>query len=682
VFTPQQIKIIELFGEGQAVVAGAGCGKTTTLVAKCLELMKRSPEARFCAVSFTEKSVRDLKTSLAEGFAKENAIFDPRSHWVKTIHGLCATIIQDFPLQAGLQGGETVLQEDQANQLWERSVTLLWSQNESAEISESVDQLLQLYSRSTLETLLKKLRSLMSFGVDDFIHRSFDRAEVKNLWLVFESVYLRYQHAKKRQGHLDFNDLEIYAVEALKSEVVCRYYQNRFNLVLVDEFQDTNPLQGKILERFVKPDLSNLCIVGDPKQSIYRFRDADVSVFNDLIQKLPSKHLLDTNYRSRPGVIQFVNEVCAPVFEASDLSYEPLQAGRESDESISVSRLILENDDTLAQFLKSQQAAGVDLSEYVILMRSLRNARGQSHLKSLDRHQVPFILGSGGRFYSDPRVQELVALLKGFSSSKNTLSQVNALRAPWIQVPDATLIGWKDHYYEKFFGSSHPVAKALAPLFNSTVSIRPGQILETLMSVDSLDEEMSMPLVTLWHKAEALSSQARRFDEVVDYFTDAIDHEKIEKEVPPPVKSGTVRVMTIHGSKGLQFPRVILTDFEGPSKSSTRTGDLIWDRKKGVHLFLRDEEGKKTDDKVNDEWSELEKRAMVAEGKRVFYVAVTRPQEELILAWKKEVKTKEGIEPFAIDNWRAWIEATVLPPEKKWTPAANLSETLNAFSND
>ncbi len=668
----KQKQIIETFGFGQSVIAGAGCGKTTTLVAKCLALLKNKSTARFCAVSFTEKSVRDLKESLAKGF--QTARLDP-SHWVKTIHGLCSTIIQEFPVSAGLQGGERILLEDEAKRLWIRSVNILWSSNENAEISEAVDRLLQTYSRKQLETLFAKLRTLMSFGVDRFI-----KPEMTDLWLVFQSIYHRYQHSKDRDGALDFNDLELFALKALKDPSVRTYYQSRFDLVLVDEFQDTNPIQGEILELFVKPDFSNLCIVGDPKQSIYRFRDADVSVFQDLTLKLPKKHLLDTNYRSRPGIIDFVNQVCKPTFEASEIPYEPLEAGRDEDAPAQtrVSRLEIDSEDDLAAFLKSEQHRGVDLSEYVILARSVRKDKTAKFLRALDTAKIPFLLGSGGRFYSDVRVQELISFLRGWISPKNTLSQVAALRAPWIGLTDAELLQIqeteKDVYFETFFKTSpHSVAIALRDdylSFDRVTRLRPGEVLEKLIKIDQFDESFYLPLVTLWHKAEELSGQGRRFEEVVQYFSEAMETEKIEKEIPAPAERGMVRLLTVHSSKGLQFPRVILLDFDGEYKSPAMNDDLIWDRKRGVHLFNRDEDGKRdSDDVQNVVWTKIEKQAQVAESKRVFYVALTRAQEELILVWKKEIKRSKASEapdfnPHLSDNWRAWTEASLIPEQK------------------
>src|SRR4051812_25332667 len=106
--TSEQQAVVTSWGKGQAVLAGAGSGKTTTLVIKCEELVKRNPEARFAAVSFTEKSASELREKLSErGLIDE----DQGRHLVTTIHGLCSAVLREFPRFADLDGEETVLTE-------------------------------------------------------------------------------------------------------------------------------------------------------------------------------------------------------------------------------------------------------------------------------------------------------------------------------------------------------------------------------------------------------------------------------------------------------------------------------------------------------------------------------------------------------------------------------------------
>src|SRR3954452_1815177 len=108
-------------------MAGAGSGKTTTLVAKCGKLMEMNPKARFAAVSFTERSASDLRAKLSQGLLSSG---DPSSrgihpHWVMTIHGLCGAVIREYPRQAGFDGEESVLAEAEASLLWDRAIEAL-----------------------------------------------------------------------------------------------------------------------------------------------------------------------------------------------------------------------------------------------------------------------------------------------------------------------------------------------------------------------------------------------------------------------------------------------------------------------------------------------------------------------------------------------------------------------------
>src|SRR5262245_11324574 len=113
--TSEQQEIVSAWGQGMSVVAGAGCGKTTTLVWKVRELLRRDPQAKFAAVSFTEKSAADLKEKLSKELALENGSDAPlKGHLVTTIHGLCASVIRDFPQAADLSGEEVVLAEAEA----------------------------------------------------------------------------------------------------------------------------------------------------------------------------------------------------------------------------------------------------------------------------------------------------------------------------------------------------------------------------------------------------------------------------------------------------------------------------------------------------------------------------------------------------------------------------------------
>ena len=685
-FSPEQQDVIAAWGQGMAVLAGAGSGKTTTLVAKCAELLRRNSQARFAAVSFTERSASDLRAKLSLSLAiragaagwsadqsaaarKGAASADPlAAHWVMTIHGLCRAVIQEFPKEAGFEGEETVLSESEASLLWDRSLDSLWLEDLPDEVRVSLEALLDRESRDSLSGLLVRVRSLAGFGALASLQNSEDPG-TQNLFRVAHYILEKYDRLKRRQGRLDFDDLERGADRALEFEIVREAYRRRFDLVLVDEFQDTNPVQSRIIWRFVRADLSNICVVGDPKQSIYRFRDADVTVFEEFCKKLPLRFSLTWNFRSRPDVIGFANQVCARAFAASGMEFEALVPKREPDPNLeSVLRLDIQTPSDLGHWLRGEVSRGTPLHEFALLIRKIRG--NEKWFKALTAAQIPITIGSGGLFWEDPRVREMVAFLKWWNNPGNSFSGGVFLRSPWMRLAapsseplsDETLDHWVQQdpsWRTPFFASQHPIAQRLKPLLLRAV--RPGELLMALLVDQATEDELGGPLLGLWHRVEEMSSRGMDFHSVVLKLAEAVRESRREKQVPAPRNLGQLTILTLHGSKGLEFPHVILLDF-GAKPRASDTPLLFWDREKGAYLGSRDSGGERLKDHpVEAIWREEEKKKNLAESKRLFYVALTRARERVVLVCSELPRAKQSFEPaqvFAQEDWRGWLECS------------------------
>jgi ATP-dependent exoDNAse (exonuclease V) beta subunit len=661
-FSPEQLSVIETWGKGMAVLAGAGSGKTTTLVAKCEALLKRNPEARLAAVSFTERSAGDLRLKLAKKIP-----LDAGNHWVMTIHALCAAVLREFPREAGFDGEESMASEPEARALWEQAVQSLWGDGLPEEVASAMDHLLSRESRASVIALLARAKSLDSFGALPGLVSSKDRGEAA---LGFAAGYAlaRYERAKRRRGALDFDDLERGADRALSHAHVRETFHRRFDLVLVDEFQDTNPVQARIMWRFVRPDASNLIVVGDPKQSIYRFRDADVTVFEEFCSRLPERRSLTWNFRSRPGVIDYVNTVCGELFPSSGLAYEALVPKREADPELEpVVRVDVEGPAGLAAFIQGELARGIPLEEMALLLRKIRG--NEKWLRALTAAGVPIAVGSGGLFWEDPRARELVELLRWWDNPGNSQAGAVFLRAPWVAVPDTQIDAWmtKDPTLETpFFASAHPVSLALGKLRGRPV--RPGEVLMACLHDEAVEAELGSAALGLWHRAEELSSRGLDFRAVAQDLHRAIREGRRERDVPPPLNQGQLPVLTLHGSKGLEFPHVILLDF-GRKPRAPDMPMLFWDRVDGAHLGGRTEEGDRDkENALEARLREQERSRELAESKRVFYVALTRARERVVLICQElEEKEQARIKPetaFTEDFWRAWIETASAKPKR------------------
>jgi ATP-dependent exoDNAse (exonuclease V) beta subunit len=667
--TPEQSVVVHTWGQGISVVAGAGSGKTFTLVQKVRALLEKNPESRLAAVSFTEKSARDLREKLTE-LSFELRGEGLRGHWVTTIHGLCAHVLKEFPREAGFDGTETQLTDSESSELWQKSIEVLWFEELPEEVDAALEACLDRDTRENLVSLLARVRDLSSLGL-------FERFNDQNLILVARYVLYHYVRLKKRESVIDFQDLEEGARRALSHESVRRHYRKVFDLVLVDEFQDTNPSQSEILTAFCREEFTNLCVVGDPKQSIYRFRDADVSVFEEFCAKLPVHVVLNRNYRSRQGVLDFCNAVCEPVFSASSLAYEALIPTRPNDEEVPpILHVPVDSPKAFADFLWGEKAKGADFSEMVMLLRKVRG-RAEVWMKALVESGIPVAVESGGLLWTDPRAREIASFLRFWAFPKDEMAGVTFLRAPWVNLldpqfeMDAQIDEWKFNrkisLWEGFISSEHRLAKRFSDRVHP--KMRPGEMLSLLLEDDLLCDSLGTILLSLWHQCEELSTRGYTSFEVIQELTRRLKAEAREKGIPPPEALGQLRVMTVHGSKGLEFKRVILIDFEPKAERAAHSPLLFWDRKKGAYLVERDEDGNKDRSNPNVKaWSAWEKEQLLAESKRIFYVALTRAKDQLIFVVRKHeeppapaktsraTKEKEKVNPLLVDCWRGWVE--------------------------
>ncbi len=684
--SPEQQRVIDTWGQGMAIQAGAGSGKTTTLVTKCVKLLETREKARFAAVTFTERSATDLRIKLSDRLSAPGAL---NYNWVMTIHGLCGAIIKEYPREAGFDGEESILTEPEAQLLWESAVEALWLDEIPEEISHALDSLLDRESQNSLGDLLLRLRDIKGFGALEALKASSDPDTVA-LYRTGGFVLERYSRLKRRRGVLDFNDLELGADRALNHASVRAYYHRCFDLVLVDEFQDTNPIQARLIWKFARPEGTNLCVVGDPKQSIYRFRDADVTVFEEFCKRLPIQQSLTWNFRSRPGIIEYTNALCGKAFAVGGnvtkkMEFESLIPQREphpDPELHPVVRVPVQSPNDLAHWIRGEMAKGIPLEDMALLVRRIRG--NEKWFKALTANGIPIAVGSGGLFWSDPRVRELVAFLRWWDLPGHSLSGGIFLRAPWMRIPDLVLDQWVQQdptWQAPFFASDHVIAVHLNKFRTSSApAVRPGELLLELLVDAATEEELWAPLLGLWHRVEEYSSNGLDFHDTVQELTRAVEENRREREVPAPRNLGQLPVLTFHGAKGLEFPHVILIDF-GHKPRISDAPLLFWDRDQGAFLGRRDEDGgRDKDDPAEAKWRTLEKEKNLAESKRLFYVALTRAKERLALvcldaisdaarasaktltAKKEKDLANAGPEQiFKEDHWRNWIDTVDVP---------------------
>ncbi len=499
-----------------------------------------------------------------------------------------------------------------------------------------------------------------------------------------------YETEKRELGVLDFNDLMIHARELLTGpgrEELRRRIAAQIRLLLVDEFQDTDPLQVELVEALCGDELTRgkLFFVGDSKQSIYRFRGADPQVFRRLREAIPAdgRLPLSLNFRSQPAILGFVNALFC---EELGPDYEPLLPhrpqvsptpavemlwatlddpgprtgqgdrlrGREADWIARRIRVMLDTPEVLvwddeAAGAGTPVARAVRPGDVALLFRALSNV--EIYEEALRRYGIDYYLVGGHAFYAQQEIYDLVNLLRALNSPCDEVSLAGALRSPFFSLEDETLY-WLAQHGEGLLGGLAAgrwpaeivaaqrrrvefAAATMAELRAMKDRVPIAQLICEVLRRTGCDaivlaEFLGERKLANLHK---LIDQARSFDRsgiftLADFITQLSQFVARQPDEALAATHGestdVVRLMTIHQSKGLEFPVVVVPDVDRPRRVATgvaaftgRLGPMVRypDATSGFDLHMLAES--------DEERAELS---------RLLYVATTRAADYLILA--------------------------------------------------
>ena len=510
-----------------------------------------------------------------------------------------------------------------------------------------------------------------------------------DLKIVYRTFERLVREMKRERNAIDFEDMIAIVHELfLKNETLVREeFTERFRYILVDEFQDTDSIQSEIIWRMAGGEKAGerLFIVGDPKQSIYLFRNVDVSMFKDFQQKIEdvlggeSVHL-DTNFRSSPQVIGFVNHVFGQLMcdakERWEFEYQEMRVseGRKKDTG-SVELLLLPDasgseGEFVARRIQEIVEKGskkvfwsVDGRDHLDQPRATGYGdiaillRAKTHLaefeEALDRYAIPYRVHAGLGFFERQEIADLRNLLAFLSNEEDDLSLYGLLRSPYFAFSDDQLfrIAIKGHgplwrklrshaaegmdekievavrRIEKWLHCSHrlTVPQLLAKLFEeSGIYAVYGGLKGGDLMIANIEKLLSM----------ARKAQSSGFLTLADFkHWLQLSMEAGAKEGLAPLSGGegSVKIMTVHAAKGLEFPVVIVPEmnfFRREDSSMLLYGDGV-----GMGIDAPDEtDGHKMKTTMPKKVIELERtRKESAERKRLLYVALTRAKDHLVM---------------------------------------------------
>ncbi|MDE2893547.1 MAG: UvrD-helicase domain-containing protein [Chloroflexota bacterium] len=486
-----------------------------------------------------------------------------------------------------------------------------------------------------------------------------------------------YAEDRRRRGTLEFQDLLIRARLLLEgNDEVAQAVGNRFQRILVDEFQDNDPLQTRIVDAITKRLPGRAFFVGDPKQSIYRFRRADIRQFNEVKRREQTGLTrLTQNFRSAPGVTQFVNAVFAPLMQAGgpdQAEWEDLNAFRPSPDDASHAVTVVggamsgpiagvrrTEGDALARIIGHVNQESWQIHDQAI--DATRDARfadvavlvatrtGLTHiLPALERYGIPYRLESRSLVYDSREVRDLLSILQAIDDPTDQIALLAALKSPGFACADDDLYRWSTARGHWDYRREQPREVARNdPVADSMRWLRATAQRRWQMSVSELvgliiRERRLMELAVAerqprehWQRYRFMVDQARAFSDrggsTLSEFLQWAQHQAEEdtqviESVVPEEDHDAVRIMTIHAAKGLEFPVVVFAGLNSAPRSDALP--LLWHDDGRVEVRWRS--GLETPGflSLRDRERDLERQEYV----RRNYVAATRARDYLIIS--------------------------------------------------
>ena len=500
-----------------------------------------------------------------------------------------------------------------------------------------------------------------------------------------------YAEEKRRRSVLDFQDLLVLAARMLKTRPAVRtYYKRRFDAFFVDEFQDTDPLQAEIVaylcerpeqnaERMEEVELQpgKLFVVGDPKQSIYRFRRADVQTyerFKDLMKDQgddeASVRQVHCNFRSTRPVLDELNDVFSQVFVPAEAEgvYQaehvalsappdaPVKNGEAGITALCPPPDLQEEMDSagtardyeahyLALAIKSMvedEAGEMAYGDFACLFRAMTDV--EKYEDAFEKYGVPYRVVGGRTYYRTEEIGETIAVLRAIDDPLDQPAIVGALRSSYFGVSDEELLDFKRrggtwNYLQspQVEGAAGEAMSVLKDWHRRRNTVPPHVLLEEVLHrTKALESFLLKPqgrqrtanvkkllgqLRSVWKASHG------SFGGVVGYLNSLQEREAREEE-SSVVEPGDdfVQIMTIHKSKGLQFPCVVIPDLSRRLPDST--DPVLLDRSSGrVEVSV----SSSVASQGYEQLSEVESSNLQAEYGRLLYVACTRAEERLIL---------------------------------------------------
>lgn len=605
------------------VLAGAGCGKTKVLTTRIAHLVNSGVSPyEILAVTFTNKAAKEMVQRLSKMVGEDKA----KKMWIGTFHSISGRIlrtdIQEYKDEEGKSYDNKFVIYDDTD-----SNTILKNAIKKCELDEKI------YQPKLIKTIISNAKNKM-LDAYSYATRARDFRTEK-----YAQIFMEYQKQLQNNNALDFDDMLVLAVKLLeKSATVREKYFNRFKHILVDEFQDTNVCQYKMIKSIYTNDLDeddippskSLCVVGDVDQSIYSWRGADYRIILNLQSTFRKTHLikLEQNYRSAETILDAANSViCNNKQRISKNLYSNLgkghplslyQANDDADEALNIIREV------------KRLSLTKSLNDMAVLYRT--NSQSRAIEEACMANNVPYKVVGGLKFYDRKEIKDIIAYLKLIYNPSDSQSLRRIINVPkraigpstvekLLEISNKTENKFMDilseiNNYDEFSAgvkqkltAFYTMIQDFQSAFNKMdLSAFIGYVLDKSGYIRDLKEnEDETTAETKIDNLQEFLSVAKEFvPQDNDVLGEFLSQVSLVSDIDSYVDdSNALTLMTLHSAKGLEFDTVFLSGLEEGTFPHSRSLDAP---------------------------NEME------EERRLMYVGITRAKQNLYLSYAKRRK--------------------------------------------
>lgn len=604
----RQLEAVEKTDGPVLILAGAGSGKTRVLTYRTAYLIEKKNVAPYhiMAITFTNKAAAEMKSRISTVVGDSG-----RDVWVSTFHSSCVRILRRFALEAGYDRNFSIYDADDSKTVMKAVMKKL-----NVDPKKFKERTFLSAISSAKDELKNPEEALKDWGSDP-------------VSMLKYKAYKEYEQRLKESNALDFDDLIVKTVELLRTnKEVLSYYQEKFEYLMVDEYQDTNTAQFELV-RLLSGGKRNLCVVGDDDQSIYKFRGANIKNILNFEHYFPDASVirLEQNYRSTKTILSAANSV---IKNNNDQGRKEKTLWTENEEGGKIKLNSFETAYEEADFIATDVERKTRMNEeafsdYAVLYRT--NAQSRILEEKFIRENIPYKIVGGVNFYSRKEIKDIIAYLKVIVNPSDDLSLRRIINVPKRGIGEASVekaaifaaANGKSLYDGLLSSDINPALKNASSKIRSFTSL----IEEFKCLLDEpVPEIIKKVLLNSGYQNELVientDDSKARLENLEEFLNKAVTYQNDNEE---PTLSGFleevaliadidnlpegddyVLLMTLHGAKGLEFDNVYIAGME----------DGLFP---GFMSITAQDGGEE-----------------LAEERRLFYVGITRARKNLTLS--------------------------------------------------